>query len=87
MFPVCQLKSCGERHDPMLRCEVAARIKAATVVVPQTECSVVHNPQSFDVDRGSGVVLGKTANRRSREAYNAYQREYMKKHYQKKGKA
>jgi hypothetical protein len=54
--------------------------RSEPVAVGRGVAEVVPAPQG-SAERGSGgVVAGvRTANRRSRESYNAYQREYMRK--------
>ena len=77
-----------------MRCEIAKRL-TATNKESATNSDATNKGQEelrgrgpVGMDRGESVVevsgagnsgTGKTKNRRSREAYNAYQREYMKK--------
>lgn len=55
-------RACGMGHSPLVRCEVWA----AT------------NRIATNADATNSATNGKTANRRSREAYNRYQRDYMR---------
>jgi hypothetical protein len=79
-------KGCGVRHDPRLRCETAARLAGVGVgadnAVTSRPSVIRGNPGDSGravARKGSGEVrVGRTANRRVREAYNAYQREYMR---------
>ena len=80
--------ACKNDHDPLMRCEVAAKLRltatnggedATNEQVGRISGAVgeadVEEPGEVS---GGAVVVGKTANRRTREAYNAYQREYMR---------
>ena len=66
----------------MMRCEVAARLRltatngeqnATNKDVKEGEVSV-----SGKAEETQTVLVSRTANRRTKEAYNAYQREYMR---------
>jgi hypothetical protein len=76
-------------------CSVAKRLKAATnaeeerltatnnpatnVETATNERLTVATNEKSEKKVAGGVSLGPTQNRRAREAYNAYQREYMRK--------
>ena len=74
-----------------MRCEVARRLREAEGLSGRSEAGVdsgsgevVKGPTgSLDdrpgVGRKASVISGKTKNRRSRESYNSYQKEYMRK--------
>jgi hypothetical protein len=84
MKPICDI--CGTRHE-----SYQAHVFASTQVMPATNRiatnkSVATNRSAVGVVQGDAaggvageVVPGKSKNRRSREAYNTYQREYMRK--------
>ena len=82
-FSPCRNPRCGLRHDPMLRCEVAARLAVSSIpAVEEGEKAATNNANSAP-DATNGVTDAKvspvTLNRRKREDYNAYQRELMRK--------
>jgi hypothetical protein len=75
-------RACHLNHSPLIRCEVFARQQAAInrhaingVAINKGEDHVVKPIDSAGKESGAG----RTGNRRSREAYNAYMREYMRK--------
>lgn len=62
--------------------ETAVRV-VGDVRVPEVPGEMPAKKVRKSVPSGA-VVVSKTANRRTREAYNAYMREYMRKHPRKK---
>jgi hypothetical protein len=86
MKPLCDL--CGSRHESY-QGHVFATNRDATntsatnaVSLDERKGSAQKASPAFDqgvAHVGAEAVSGKTRNRRSREAYNAYQREYMRK--------
>ena len=73
-------RSCHVVHDPLLRCEVAARMAASrSVPVPVTDGEAATNAANLGAGATNGVTNGRTLNRRDRADYNAYQRELMRK--------
>lgn len=80
MKPLCEL--CGDRHGShqahRFATNAATNRHATNAGATNTTAREVGRAE---VDRSvdSEVGLVRTANRRTREAYNAYQREYMRK--------
>lgn len=75
-------KACRLDHSPLLRCEVYARQQAAinknainVIAINEEESHVAKPIDSAGKESGAG----RTGNRRAREVYNAYMREYMRK--------
>lgn len=84
-------RACGFDHPPMMLCGVAKRLRATNEGVATNNATngmgIEISPQCVGrvpvVGRGVSEVVGvegKTRNRRTRESYNAYQREYMKRY-------
>jgi hypothetical protein len=94
MKPLCEI--CGDRHESY-QAHVFKNYSATNADATNTKGAT--NRERGLPDRGAGRVdcsepvvepagtgssgAGKTKNRRSRESYNAYQREYMRKRRQK----
>jgi hypothetical protein len=80
-------RGCKEIHDPLMSCSVAKRIATNASNTATNNATNANEAKVVLVDRGQPDVpsvsagvggLGRTSNRRSRETYNAYQREYMR---------
>lgn len=73
-------RACGKPHPSSMRCEVWSAINKPAINSDAINKDVEVSPvpaSGKEVQAAPGVV-SRTANRRSREAYNAYMREYMK---------
>ena len=74
-------RSCHVVHDPLLRCEVAARMAASrSVPVHLTGGGTAINAANLGAGAINGATNARTGNRRDREDYNEYMREYMRKY-------
>ena len=79
--PLCL--ACGYLHDPRMRCEVAKRIVSGHETNENTGVVAINNVECEPAKVAEEVPKPKTANRRDRESYNAYMRDYMKKRREK----
>jgi hypothetical protein len=93
MKPKCDL--CGSRHEPYQAHVFATNRVRLTESATNTSATNKRSGEGLpgcegfsggaelgsqvDAPGGEALVLTRTKNRRSREAYNAYQREYMRK--------
>lgn len=77
-FSPCRNPRCGLSHDPMLRCEVAARLLSSPVPARVIRDEAAINNANSAADAINGVTNGRTGNRRTREDYNAYMKGYMR---------
>lgn len=67
-------RACNQDHSPLIGCERAARMKAATQIQVAT---AINTPATNSIATNKSAT--NTLNRRKRADYNAYQREYMRK--------
>ena len=72
--------ACRKEHDPLLRCEVAARLAAAaSVESPVVSNAAASNGASNRRELPAEVSGAEKKQRWDREKYNEYQRELMRK--------
>lgn len=95
MKPKCDL--CGDRHEPHQAHKFATNTSATNRNATNRITESGSSERSLEGRRGKeehqevlgsevGASVAKTKNRRSRDAYNAYQREYMRKYRSRRGK-